>query len=273
MMPKQVQITPDVRAVLVRGDWNGRVFKLPSGHLDRPLYAAVDKALKALGGNWRKADGGHVFPAMDAPRQLAEALQAGVAADQKRTAEQFFTPADLAARMAKIAVQRGDHVLEPSAGMGVLIRAALDRGAEFITAVESDEILAGVLMSMVPKHGSGVWLGDFMAWKPVARAPIDVVLMNPPFSRNQDIEHVNRALGFLRPGGRLVAIMSPHFTFAQDAHSRAFRTMIGYPSTSDGQPTGSESVADASVELLPKGTFQSAGTNVASVLVTIQKAA
>lgn len=272
-MPKQVQISADVRAVLERGAWNGRVFKLPPGQLDRTLYAAVDKALQALGGKWRKGDGGHVFPTMDAPRQLAEALAGGVAVDQRRTAEQFFTPADLAARMAKMAVQRGDHVLEPSAGMGVLIRAALDRGAGFITAVESDEILALALKGMVPNHGSGVWLGDFTQWKPVARAPIDVVLMNPPFSRNQDIAHVLRAFAFLRPGGQLVAIMSPHFTFAQDRASQEMRVLIGYPSTASEYPIGSESVASATVEMLPAGTFKAAGTNVASVLVHIIKAA
>ncbi len=31
--------------------------------------------------------------------------------------------------------------------------------------------------------------------------------MNPPFSRQQDIRHVMHAAKFLKPGGRLVAVM------------------------------------------------------------------
>lgn len=276
-MRGQIQISAEVRGVLARCTVQGNIVVLPDGQLQPPLYRAVNKVLEALGGKWNRSAGGHVF-AQGVGDQLADALQAGAVVDQKRNAEQFFTPADLAARMAKMAVQRGDHVLEPSAGMGVLIRAALDRGAEFITAVESDAILAGVLESMVPKHGSGLWLGDFLQWKPVARAPINVALMNPPFSNNQDIAHVQRAFGFLRPGGQLVAIMSPHFTFAQDRASREFRALIDFPDglrlgDCTGVQLGSScAAADASVEMLPAGTFRAEGTNVASVLVHIIKA-
>ncbi len=98
-------------------------------------------------------------------------------------------------------------------------------------------------------------------------------MMNPPFSRNQDIRHVMRALDFLRPGGRLVAIMSPHFTFAQDALSRTFRKLIGYPDSSAQGVGADQIVADATVEMLPAGTFTAEGTNVASVLVYIRLAA
>lgn len=279
MPTKTVAIDEEVRAVLQRSETRGNMLILPAETLERYLYIRVDKVLRALGGRWDRGCQAHVFNG-SADRIIADALAGDHVVDRKRSAEQFFTPASLADRMARLAqIRRGDHVLEPSAGKGVLILSALASGAKFITAVEQDEALAKELIAIVPKHGSGVWLGDFMAWEPKAAAPIDVVLMNPPFSGNQDIRHVMRALDFLRPGGRLVAIMSPHFTFANDAPSRALRELIGFP---DGIRLGPETgielggsvvIDDATVELLPAGTFKLAGTNVASVLVTIKKGA
>lgn len=42
----------------------------------------------------------------------------------------------------------------------------------------------------------------------------DAIVMNPPFERLQDIDHVRHAFRFLKPGGRLVAIMSAGSFFA-----------------------------------------------------------
>ena len=276
-MPKAVTITPEAREVLARciveGTADRPTLKLPPEQLDRKLYEAVAKVLKALGGKWNKGAGGFTF---DRPfeGELAEALASGKAIDVKRSAEQFFTPPALARRMVEaLGIGPGTHVLEPSAGEGRLVRAAMDAGAEFFTIVELDDRLATGLVELLGHHSGGIWAGDFMAWSPSARAPIDVALMNPPFSRNQDIAHVERALGFVRPGGKLAAIMSPHFTFAQDEPSRRFRELIGYPDSFRlGEGSGVE-LANASVELLPAGTFQAEGTGVNAVLVIIEKAA
>ncbi|MFL6864072.1 MAG: rRNA adenine N-6-methyltransferase family protein [Allosphingosinicella sp.] len=276
-MPKHVIIGPQVRAVLERATFGGPtdrpVLKLNHPGLDRDLYAAVDKVLKALGGKWNRAAGGHVFDG-EAVREFADAMATGVAVDQRRTAEQFFTPFPVAQRMFAIAdLKPTDHVLEPSAGCGVLLVEPLRLGC-FITVVEQDPGLAASLTDvMAGHHGCGVWQADFMKWSPTARAPIDVVLMNPPFSGNQDIRHVLRAFLFLRPGGRLVAIMSPHFTFANDRASHEMRALIGYSGTGGDRPTGSETVVDASVEQLPAGSFKAEGTNVSALLVHIIKAA
>lgn len=36
----------------------------------------------------------------------------------------------------------------------------------------------------------------------------DAVIMNPPFSRRQDVRHITKAMSMLKPGGRLAAIAS-----------------------------------------------------------------
>jgi type I restriction-modification system DNA methylase subunit len=84
----------------------------------------------------------------------------------------------------------------------------------------------------------------------------DKIIMNPPFSNNQDLDHVLHAYKCTKEGGKIVAIMSSHFTFASDAASVNFRKWLddrGY------------------YEKLPEGSFKESGTGVNTVLVVIDK--
>lgn len=257
-MPKQVTISPEVRDVLQRGAWADEgTFHLPDGQLERPLYEATDKVLRALGGKWDRKARGHRFGA-DQRQALEDALNSGVAVDQKRTLEQFFTPADLAGRLVgMLEISEGVHVLEPSAGNGRLIWEALARGAT-VTAVEIDNSLCAELAKVPGHHGDlFIFLGDFLEWTPVSPRPIDAVLMNPPFGRGADMAHVTHALGFLRPGGVLASIMSPHWTFASDRQAQEFRGLMNDHSH-DWTP-------------LPEGSFRASDTGVNTGILTIRK--
>jgi 16S rRNA G1207 methylase RsmC len=83
----------------------------------------------------------------------------------------------------------------------------------------------------------------------------DRIVMNPPFADQQDIRHVRHALGFLKPGGRLVAIMSAGVTFREDRLAREFRALV--------EDRG------GTIEELPADAFKASGTGVLAVLVTI----
>jgi type I restriction-modification system DNA methylase subunit len=85
----------------------------------------------------------------------------------------------------------------------------------------------------------------------------DAVCMNPPFSKRQDIIHVKHALKFLKPGGKLVSVMSAGVTFRQDNLTKDFRAMI---EDNDGDFT----------QLAP-GSFKSSGTNVNAVVLEVVK--
>jgi hypothetical protein len=79
--------------------------------------------------------------------------------------------------------------------------------------------------------------------------------MNPPFAGQADIEHVTHALNFLKPGGKLVAIMSAGVTFRQDRKAADFRALIwGMGGT---------------IEELPEDAFKQSGTSVRTVLVEV----
>jgi predicted RNA methylase len=290
-MPKTVSISPAVADVLRRSTvtalHSGRAtVALPPEQLDRLLYEAVDKVLRALGGKWNRSKRVHDF-ADGLGEQLSDVLAAGRVVDQKKSLEQFYTPADLAARMVRaVDVGPGDYALEPSAGTGSIVKTLLAAGAD-VVAIEIDPRNAATL-AQLGRDFTGVEYSvehaDFLTMPPLhflhpGLVP-SVVVMNPPFSNNQDIAHVTRAFDMLAPGGRLAAIMSPHFTFAKDKASIVFRHLIGYPErlVAEVAPSfvaamSSPQVEDASVNLLPAGTFREAGTNVSTVLVVLKKAA
>jgi hypothetical protein len=50
--------------------------------------------------------------------------------------------------------------------------------------------------------------------------------MNPPFEKGQDIEHVRHAYDQLKPGGRVVAIMSEGPFFRSDKKATEFRDWL-----------------------------------------------
>jgi predicted RNA methylase len=108
---------------------------------------------------------------------------------------QYFTPPELAKRMAELVDLRGKRVLEPSAGSGNLVRAALDAGADEVCAIDVD-----------PRNYAGLWRRfgdnfrveiplerDFLALEPF---DFDVALMNPPWDDGQHWKHIAHALKF-----------------------------------------------------------------------------
>lgn len=142
---------------------------------------------------------------------LRTALRAGV---QVVAANQLFpTPPELAARMVAMAeIRPGMTVLEPSAGTGRLL-GALPDGVQ-ATAIEINQALAAGLrdrfQALRDAGQMAILQGDFLATypddPPTGLGLFDRVVMNPPFENAADVEHILRAVRFLKPGGRLVAL-------------------------------------------------------------------
>jgi len=266
-MARGVTISPEVKAVLERSTVDGKVVRLPDGQLERSLYAAVDKVLKALGGKWDRRAGGHVF-ADGIGAELSDALSSGFAVDRKKTIELFETPALIAATLADIAASHSGWgqqivtILEPSAGRGRLLAAWNDA---LPGRCDDDNVIAididAANCDAVRQQGIATMIvcGNFLALEPGQLYPLaDVILMNPPFANTADIAHVTHAYQrWLAPGGILVAIMSPHWTFAEDAPSRAFRALMASAGGED--------------QRLPSGSFKAEGTGVETVIVTLRK--
>jgi predicted RNA methylase len=211
-MSKSV-LTPEVRAVLENSRIEGNNLYLPEGQLERKLYQSVDKHIKNCGGKWNRSAKAHVFESCP-KEKLGMVLEKGVSVDEKTLLQAFYTPKEVAERAAELLDCKGLTVLEPSAGAGALIDAAFKFGAKYVDWVEIDSVKAEKLKE---KYGNGI-CQDFLSYYNTRMGMTDGfqyqrVLINPPFTKNQDIKHVLHAIeNWLAPGGRLVAIMpaKPH---------------------------------------------------------------
>ena len=242
-MAKHFRIDDDVRDVLSRSIYDGLQVRLP-GQLSRPLYERVNKVLTAAGGKWNRKAGAHVFEA-DPKEILLGAAETGKARNLKQETQFFPTPPDIADRVARLAcVETGHRILEPSAGTGMLI-AALDRPTTYydVVAVELDPVRSSGLKRSF--SNIDVHCCDFLACNGDLGL-FDRVLMNPPFERGTDIKHIEHALRFLKPGGRLVAICA-------NGPKQRDRFFL---------------MADTWMDL-PPGSFAVAGTNVRTAIIVI----
>jgi hypothetical protein len=115
------------------------------------------------------------------------------------------------------------NVLEPSAGIGSIVDRLRERHPEIpnVLCIERNAQLCEVLRLKDHTFENE----DFLACG-VEEASIDVVLMNPPFENGQDAEHVAHAFRSLRPGGRLVAIVSEGLFYRNDQKAHAFRLLL-----------------------------------------------
>lgn len=259
-MSRANAITPDVLAILASGIEVTGTNVVITATLDRDQYAQVNKVLVALGGKWNRSARAHVF--LDDPTdRIDQAVLTRTYTNEKQDLQVFYTPPAVVARVIRAASIDPHHeVLEPSAGNGALAMSAaacLRRGSVVTYELRDSGDAVGWWSDGGPAN-IGPHVGvDFLTVDP----PVDLfdrVVMNPPFTRQQDIAHVAHALRFVKPGGRLVSVMSPAFEWRDDAKSVAFRAAL------DLQEAWT-------VEKLPAGSFKASGTSIDTVLLTVDR--
>lgn len=239
------KIDPEILDVLKRGQIIGLQYMLPA-QLDRKTYEKVNKVLVNAGGKWNRTAKAHVFPS-DPATTLGLALDSGVTVNQQQLYQSFYTPDDLADEIVQTANVHRRSVLEPSAGDGAIVRALVRAGAMYVQAVEIRLESCDAIRGWVSSQGLAyvsVTQQDFLSVVPVQG--FDSVVMNPPFTKGQDVKHIEHALKFLRPGGRLVSVVS------------AGASLSKLPS-------------DARVRPLGPGRFKSSGTDVSTAVVVIDR--
>ena len=279
-------IYPDCKGTRVSGDGTHRlrlalspfhgdtryqiVFLTDSKEHERPGQEAVEARASVEQEEKRQTAEAHFARKREIKRDatppkiaaLAEGLKAGV---QVVVAPNLFvTPPKLAQRMAELARPTlktgissnlsGCRILEPSAGTGNLIEAAVRNACGFdcLNKIVAVEINTGLVEQLRTMRMRWLWANednfeiintDFLKLAPT---PIfHAVLMNPPFDHGIDIEHIFHALAFLKAGGILVGICADGPKQNEQIKPRA-----------------------ATWEQLPAGTFE--GTNVRAALFTIR---
>lgn len=195
------------------------------------------------------------------PEEQAEKKrQAGIKAAERnligRKIDGYFpTPRATVDRLLEATeIEPGMSVLEPSAGKGniadVIKETAPDALLEAIEPVQD-------LRTILEAKGHKLVGRDFLEHT----GSYDRIVMNPPFENYQDVTHVQHAYDLLKPGGRLVSIMSEGPFFRGDKKGVAFREWL-------------DEVGGTS-EKLPDGSFKSSErqTGVATRMVVIDKPA
>lgn len=238
--------------------------------LDRAMYTKVNKVLEAMGGRWDRKAKAHVFEG-DARDAMEDVIKYGEYLDAKKALQFFQTPTPLAMMLVGKAVDYlrstgvaidNARALEPSAGMG-RIAAELFRAEMVVMMIEIARANCDALKAVAkPYDAAGaVMEADFLTIMPDRLPKFDAVVMNPPFSRLQDVTHVTHALDFVRPktarkpGGIVVSVMSPAWTYRTDRRAAEFRSLVKN--------------LKGVWEELPEGTFAESGTMVRTGILTI----
>lgn len=238
--------------VLQKSTVEGMVVKLPPDQLDRKLYTDVAAKLNLIGGKWK---GGKVmgFVFQEDPTELLAEIASGEKRNIKKEFQFFGTPDDLADELVRLAeISKDERVLEPSAGQGAIIKA-INRVFPGMM-VECFEIMP-LNQTFLNKMDTAVFIGeDFLQ----ADEPelFDKIIANPPFSKNQDIEHIYKMYSLLKSGGRLVSIASKHWQYASNKKETSFRQFIE---------------ENAEVIEIEAGRFKESGTSIATCIIVIDK--
>ncbi|MBC7381986.1 MAG: methyltransferase [Bacteroidia bacterium] len=231
----------------------GNIVYLPAITLDRKVYQDVAKSLQLIGGKWNSKKRGFIFK--DEPTHLLSQIQNEVTIhkDVVKAYQYFPTPDSIADELVRLAnFKITDSILEPSAGQGAIIKAV--RRVYNDAKVDCIELMP-INATVLTKMGENVIGDDFLNLnKPEY---YDIIIANPPFSKNQNIEHVYKMYECLKKGGRIVTITSKHWTFSKNKKETEFRNWLNS--------------LDHSIDEIAAGQFKESGTMISSQILIIDK--
>jgi len=239
-----------MESIIKQGKLEDNVYSLPDIELDRKDYLQIAEHLKFLGGKWNRGKRGFIF---DREIKNIDDLL-GDNTKKKKDLQFFETPEKLAKRLVELAeIKHQDTILEPSAGRGAIIKEIKKVCDCEIQYCEIDKTNLKYLekidrLENVSKNG------DFLKFDCMT---FDKIISNPPFSKNQDIDHIMQMYKLLRVKGILVSMASQHWENSQEKKCVEFRRFLG--------------LTRAEVIDIDRGEFKESGTMIGSKIIIIKK--
>lgn len=230
----------------------GNVVKLPNIKLDRKDYQEIAKALELIGGKWK---GGKIMGFVFAtdPTYLLDQIANGEKRNLKKEFQFFATPEKLADKLVYLAdLKQHDTILEPSAGQGAIIKAI----NKVCDVVPDCFELMDVNTLILKKSGLSFNLigEDFLKNEGKTYSKI---IANPPFTKNQDIDHLKEMYNCLSRGGKLVCITSESWANASQKKQVDFKNWL--------------EKEKAEIIDIEKGSFKESGTAVGGKIIVLEK--
>ena len=243
----------NVEEILKHCTLEDNVLKLPAVQFNRKSYAEAKKWIEEAGGSWQ---GGKIqgFTFTFNPERVFSILKEGKRCNLQQEFQFFETPAEIADWLVMLAgsIHEDDTVLEPSAGRGALIKA-IHRACPSVI-VECYELMPEN-REFLHTLDNVILLDEDFTKDSVGS--YTKIIANPPFSGNQDIEHVRLMYERLEEGGTLAAITGPHWKLGSEKKCEEFRIWLDF-------------VGGKTFEI-GAGEFKESGTTIATIAVVIQK--
>lgn len=234
----------------------GNVVKLPNIQLERKLYQDVAKSLELIGGKWKGVKiSGFVFD--QDPTELLNKIAEGDQINLKKEYQFFETPEEIADFMVSLAnIYETDLILEPSAGKGAIVKA-INKVIGVRRLVFCYEAMDTNRMFLEKIANVNICGNDFLWDNGIYEGVFDKIIANPPFSKNQDIDHIYQMHKKLSDTGLIVTVCSNHPWVSSNSKERQFV----------------EWLEDKLVECheIEAGSFKSSGTMVGAKILVIQK--
>lgn len=224
-----------------------KLVTLPDIQLDRKTYLEVAQKLELIGGKWNRKAKGFLFE--QDPTALLSDIQNGDNRNIKKEFQFFETPEVLAEELVSYIPKElpNNSILEPSAGRGAIVRAVNKLRPEA-------KVYHCELMELNRKmfNGDSIFIkDDFLTLDD--KDKFDVVIANPPFNKNQDIEHFYKMVKCANM--RVISIMSNHWRHCKNKKESEFREFLARN--------------NAQIIDIEPGRFKESGTMVASCVVVL----
>ena len=228
---------------------NGTRLELPEGQMKN--YTQVKNVIQKAGGKYSK----NGFEFNKDAKTIKNRLVSGEKLNDKKKFQFFETPQKLVLKLIEKANLKPSHkVLEPSAGNGAIFDHFLDNGIQNV-AIELNPDCIKTLRDKYPNEA--IREDNFLNVKAKSFESFDRIVMNPPFTKNQDVDHIKHAYDFLKNGGRLVSVAGLSWKTGSQKKQIAFRKWL--------------KENNAEIEELDAGEFKESGTNVKTCIITINK--
>lgn len=234
----------------------GNVAKLPTTQLNN--YAELKKTLTKACGKYKRNTFEFPYPA----KSIVESLMSGKSIDFKKEFQFFPTPTELVERVCQDIIFDKDeiNILEPSAGHGAFIKHVLTLNEDIkknVFMIELSELNFSILKDLDLPKANQLYIekADFLETKD--HILYDLILANPPFTKNQDIDHIKKMYSLLSDGGQLLTLSSTSWVRGSQKKQVEFREWLDD--------------AGATCTAIDQGAFKSSGTNVATMYINICK--